>query len=367
MFMRKFCIVLLCFSCLSCGGSNTDSEEIQYRNEVPKVNAGENQTIDELSKVELNGTVKDFDGTITNYSWSQTTGTPVKLIESDKLNASFIAPDVDSDETLIFELSATDNDGATASDTVEINIKRVNLAPEVNAGENQTVDELSTVELNGTVKDSDGTIANYSWSQTTGTAVTLTESDKLNASFIAPDVDSDETLIFELSAIDDDGATVTDTVEINIKRVNLAPEVNAGENQTVDELSTVELNGTVKDSDGTITNYSWSQTTGTSVTLTESGNLNTSFTAPDINSDETLAFELSATDNDGATVTDTVEINIIPASLPPVSNAGSDQTYFTHEHVSLNCLGDYDSENLSFLWTQTSGPSVQLSNRTDCS
>jgi len=273
MFMRKFCIVLLCFSCLSCGGSNTDSEEIQYRNKVPKVNAGENQTIDELSKV----------------------------------------------------------------------------------------------ELNGTVKDSDGTIANYSWSQTTGTAVTLTESDKLNASFIAPDVDSDETLIFELSAIDDDGATVTDTVEINIKRVNLAPEVNAGENQTVDELSTVELNGTVKDSDGTITNYSWSQTTGTSVTLTESGNLNTSFTAPDINSDETLAFELSATDNDGATVTDTVEINIIPASLPPVSNAGSDQTYFTHEHVSLNCLGDYDSENLSFLWTQTSGPSVQLSNRTDCS
>jgi len=122
MFMREFCIVLLCFSCLSCGGSNTDSEETQYRNEVPKVNAGENQTIDELSTVELSGSVADIDGTITNYSWSQTTGTSVTLTESGNLNTSFTAPDIDSDETLVFELSATDNDGATVTDTVEIRL-----------------------------------------------------------------------------------------------------------------------------------------------------------------------------------------------------------------------------------------------------
>lgn len=91
---------------------------------------------------------------------------------------------------------------------------------------------------------------------------------------------------------------------------NQAPAVDAGDAITALEASTVTLNGTASDSDGTISTYSWTQTSGTNVSLSSSSSASTSFTAPQVNADETLVFELTVTDDDGATSTDTVEVTV---------------------------------------------------------
>lgn len=58
-----------------------------------------------------------------------------------------------------------------------------NMAPVANAGNDQVVDENTEVDLIGTGSDTDGSIASYSWTQTAGTAVTLTANTTSTAAF----------------------------------------------------------------------------------------------------------------------------------------------------------------------------------------
>ncbi len=100
---------------------------------------------------------------------------------------------------------------------------------------------------------------------------------------------------------------------------NAAPVANAGTDQTVDELETVILDGSgSSDRDGSISTYAWTQVAGTSVTLDESDPQMPTFSAPDLDADETLSFELVVTDNDGAaSAADIVDINIVANGSPP--------------------------------------------------
>ena len=85
---------------------------------------------------------------------------------------------------------------------------------------------------------------------------------------------------------------------------------------------TLNGNGST-DTDGTIASYSWAQTGGTAVTLTGANTATPSFTAPI--GPATLTFELTVTDNDGATDTDTVVVNVdapVP-TWPPTADAGA--------------------------------------------
>jgi hypothetical protein len=91
----------------------------------------------------------------------------------------------------------------------------LNSPPTANAGPDQNVGTSTTVTLNGLASsDVDGTIATYAWSQTGGTAVSLSSSSVAKPTFTAPG--SADTLTFSLTVTDDDGATATDTVTITV-------------------------------------------------------------------------------------------------------------------------------------------------------
>ncbi len=92
-----------------------------------------------------------------------------------------------------------------------------NTAPTANAGIDQNVSEMSTVQLNGTGNDADGNALTYSWTQTAGASVAITNSDTATASFTAPDVvaGSPETLTFQLR-VSDGTASATDTVNVTV-------------------------------------------------------------------------------------------------------------------------------------------------------
>jgi len=365
-FVSPIIFSLLLSACGGGGGSSTPADTTP--NKAPIVNAGGDVTVDENTSVTLAGTATDADGSIATYSWSQASGTEVGLINADKATASFMAPDINESETLTFTLTATDNDGASASDTISIIVTRVNNAPTVNAGEDLTKDENTNVTLAGTAIDTDGSIATYSWSQASGTEVSLTSTDTTSTSFMAPDINESETLTFTFTAIDNDGASTSDTISVSVIKVNKAPIVDAGEDVTVAENTSVTLAGTATDTDGSIATYSWSQTSGTEVSLTTTNTASTSFIAPDINESETLTFIFIATDNDGANTSDVISISVTKVNKAPIVNAGEDLTVDENTNVTLaGTATDTDGTITKYSWAQTSGTVVTLTSTDNAS
>lgn len=101
--------------------------------------------------------------------------------------------------------------------------------------------------------------------------------------------------------------------------VNTPPSVNAGEDGNSDELSAVTLSSVASDSDGIISSYSWTQTAGTSVAITNSSAHEASFISPSLFENEVLTFQVTVTDNDGDTATDEVSYTIMPVGLKVLS------------------------------------------------
>jgi hypothetical protein len=279
-------------------------------NQPPTANAGPAQTANEGATVTLTGSGTDPDGTIASYTWVQTAGPTVALTNANTATATFTAPAVTADTVLTFALTVTDNNGGTATATTNVTVRNVNQPPVANAGAAQTVNEGSLTTLSGSASDSDGTIASYVWTQTAGPAVTLLNANTATASFVAPAVSVNTVLTFQLTVTDNQGATGSATTGVTVVNVNQTPTANAGADQTVNEGAAVTLAGSGTDGDGSIASYLWTQTAGPSVTLTGATTATATFTAPTVTADTVLSFQLTVTDNQGATGTASVDVTV---------------------------------------------------------
>lgn len=94
-------------------------------NEAPVANAGEDMSVAELTVVTLSGSASDADDETDtlSVSWVQTGGTPVTLDVADSLTPSFTAPDVTAPELLTFDLTVTDPDGLSDTDSIDVTVQ----------------------------------------------------------------------------------------------------------------------------------------------------------------------------------------------------------------------------------------------------
>jgi hypothetical protein len=110
----------------------------------------------------------------------------------------------------------TVNDNAKLS---AVRVESLNTPPVANAGTDQTVDEQSTVTLDGTgSSDADGDTLSYAWTQTAGPTVTLSDPTAAQPTFTAPDVSAATVLTFELT-VDDGTDTDSDLVDVTVQPV----------------------------------------------------------------------------------------------------------------------------------------------------
>jgi subtilisin len=100
------------------------------------------------------------------------------------------------------------------------------------------------------------------------------------------------------------------------------PTANAGSDKTVDAGSTVQLDGRGStDPNNSPLTYSWTQTSGPSVTLSDTTSPNPTFTAPKPSATTNLVFKLEVTNNEGTkSEPDSVTITVNPASSPDNGN-----------------------------------------------
>jgi hypothetical protein len=211
-----YAFALLLLAVVGCGGGSSSEPPA---NQAPSANASADFNAVEATQVTLDGSnSSDADGSIASYTWTQTAGEPsVTLSNASSATASFTAPTTDSNLDLTFQLTVTDDEGESASDTVVVTITP-DQAPVAVAPADFEAVKSSNVNLDGSASTDDVAIVTYLWQQTSGENVTLSNADTATASFTAPDLLplESKTLTFSLTVTDVNQASSTDNVTVTI-------------------------------------------------------------------------------------------------------------------------------------------------------
>jgi hypothetical protein len=180
--------------------------------------------------LQLNGeNSSDQDGTI-SYSWQKLSGPA-----GGDLSATNVArPTINNLQsgTYIYRLTVTDDDGATATDDVNVSVSSSvpNVAPTGTIVPSATTITLPTnsLTLNSTGSaDSDGTIVSYLWTKVSGGAATITTPSASSTTITGLVAGS---YIFRLRVTDDDGAFDEEEVSVTVNPQPVTPGKKGGKN-----------------------------------------------------------------------------------------------------------------------------------------
>ncbi|QZP38111.1 PKD domain-containing protein [Halobaculum magnesiiphilum] len=276
----------------------------------------------------------DADGSIASYEWDF----------GDGSTATGVSPSHTFDDAGEYDvtLTVTDDDGATATTTETVSVSEpepANEPPTADAGADQTVDEGDAVTLDASdSSDADGSIASYSWTQTDGQSVDLSDADAAQPTFDAPAVDSDQQLTFEVDVTDDDGDTASDTVVVTVEAADEPPE-NQDPTADFSGPSNAETGESVSfdasassDTDGSIASYEWDFGDGSTAT-----GVSPSHTFDDAGEYDVT---LTVTDDDGATATTTETVTVTAASDEPDNETPASTTMSLSPESELVAVGD---------------------------
>jgi hypothetical protein len=318
---------------------NTEGLESGYSNEVtaaatvslnqpPVADAGPDQTVGEGNTITLSGlNSSDPDDGIATYSWQQTGGAAVAILDSSAAKTTFISPDVGVEGVVLtFQLTVTDQGGNQSTDECLVNVSWVNIPPYADAGPELLANANDTVILDGSASyDADDGITSYLWTQTAGMTVSLSNPGSAQPSFVAPNPGTEgESLTFTLTVTDRHGLKDTDTCIVSVLGLtNDPPLAEAGPDQTTTEGETVILDGSASsDLDDGILSYQWTQAEGTPAVIDDPAAVQPRFSAPEVAYDgEPLIFQLTVTDKSGLKSSDKCNVSVKKSSVAlPVSS-----------------------------------------------
>ena len=324
-------------------------------NVPPTAHAGADQIITlPVNSVTLDGSGTDIDGTIAAYQWAKISGPTTGTIISANSASTVVNSLVQG--VYKFVLTVTDNDGATGKDTVQV---IVNIAPIANAGTDQTITlPASSVTLSGSGVDVDGTVASYKWSEASGPSTAVIT----NVANAGTTVTKLVTGIYKfiLTVTDNDGGIGSDSTFVTvINPASNIPTANAGADMTIQlPIDSVTLNGSGSDPKGKIIAYKWTKVSGPAgTTIVDATSFTTDVTGL---SQGIYKFVLSVEDSSGTIGTDTVQVIVKAANIPPVANAGNDTTIsLPATSVTLDGSGSTDADGtiVAYQWEKIAGPS----------
>jgi len=200
------------------GGSKTTTTA-PVTEVAPTVSAGKGQMITlPTSSTTLAGTATGNNGaTIKGLSWQQDSGPAAATIASSA-SISTTVTGLTVAGNYVFTLTATDNNGETASASMTVTVNPgVEVAPSVNAGGDPTIQlPTDSIALKGTASGNNGaTISSIFWELVSGPGFVKFSNEWALTTTVSGLVAG--TYVFELSVTDNYGKTSTSLVDVIVK------------------------------------------------------------------------------------------------------------------------------------------------------
>ncbi|GGL50944.1 hypothetical protein GCM10009039_06450 [Halocalculus aciditolerans] len=285
-------------------------------NAPPDADAGSDARVDgeRGSTTDLRGSATDSDGDTLTYDWEITDADGIErsvaLRDAATTTPTFeVTGNVtDRNHTVTVELTVADGDGATASDTTTVTVTEHNPPPTVDAG-------------NDTQADGSDTPA----------AATALGSPPDDATVSPADTTQ------RVYAVDASGA--------------LAP----GQTGVSDLLDSVTLDAAASDPDGDPLTYDWTVVDADGIAdkiaLRDDDTLRPTFAVTSLVSqrDRTVTLRLTATDADGATASDTVNVTVL-SNKPPNAVIDRDSSRLFTTNLNASESTDPDGDPLTYEW-----------------
>ncbi len=255
-------------------------------NKAPIARAGSDRTLVlPANTIDIQGTADDPDGKVASFRWTQLSGAAASLsgTNTSRLRASNLR-----EGSYIFQLTVTDDDGASRSDKMLVSVKRSgtnppddgtddgpssgNSLPFAYAGPDRVITlPTNSVTIQGEASDKDGKIVSYEWAKTYGNRANFSGANTSKVRIY----DLEKGIyIFRLRVRDNNGGVKDDLFKITVNgsasgddknnsSENSIPYAYAGPDRVLTlPTNSVTIQATASDKDGRIVSYQWAKTYG---------------------------------------------------------------------------------------------------------
>lgn len=311
------------------GNQNSTTWQFYVDSIDPIAEAGTDKIADEDENIDFNGSSCSDENGLYNLTWNFGDGNfGYGINPSHSYSQS---------GTYIVTLTVWDIANNTAVDTLTVYVN--NVAPNAEAGNDQTIDEGETVFFDGSTSNdtpSDMSTLLYTWYFDDGTVLSGVTVNHI--------FEDDGIYTVTLVVTDDNGYTDSDIVNVTVN--NVAPTANIGGPYSGEEGSPILFSGSASDPGDDTFTYEWDFNDSDGITYTDAIGQEPSWTWPD---DFSGTIYLRVTDDDGGFDTNSTTVTI--NNVAPMPNAGG--PYFGDEGSQITLTGsasDPGDDTFTYEW-----------------
>ena len=290
----------------------------------------------------LQGTQINFQGTASDAEDGSLSGASLQWSSNQDGNlgtgTSYLTNGL-SVNTHTINLTATDSDGQTDTDSISIVIHRPPTAVINTAA--QTINFGSSIALSGSGSDPDGGAVALTWSSNldgnlgTGNAVSPTLSAGVHT--------------ITLSVTDNYGATTSDTVLITVNNIPTAQITTPNTNTVINAGSTQQFIGSATDLEDSAAALTFAWSSDQDGALSNASSFNTAT----LTANATHIITLLVTDTDGASATDTVQVRVNALPTVTLSAPANNSSSLNGDSVNFQSVNNDAEGSVTSSWSSS--------------